>query len=95
MYRLGEPESIRYKQVVVFGVRRTRRDREQLKDWDVQRAKTKLLALTRNYDELPVLPDEADKEFALYKEASERARQLTHNVQAGVLGPQQVDPQPQ
>src|SRR6266852_9391935 len=61
----GEPESIRFKQVVVFGVRRTRREREQLKDWDVQRAKTKLLALTRNYDELPVLPDEADKEFAV------------------------------
>jgi tetratricopeptide (TPR) repeat protein len=39
--------------------------------------------------------DQADKEFAVYKEASERARQLTHNVQAGVLGPQQVDPQAQ
>ena len=37
----------------------------------------------------------ADKEFAVYKETSERARQLTHNVQAGVLGPQQVDPQTQ
>ena len=61
IYRLGEPESIRYKQVVVFGVRRTRREREQLKDWDVQRAKTKLLAYTRTYDELPVLPDEATK----------------------------------
>jgi hypothetical protein len=49
----------------VFGVRRTRRERDQLKDWDVQRAKTKLLALTGNYDELPVLPDEADKEFVV------------------------------
>ena len=39
--------------------------------------------------------EQADKEFAVYKEASERARQLTHNVQAGVLGPQQVDPQAQ
>ena len=65
IYRLSEPESIRYKQVVVFGVRRTRRERDQLKDWDVQRAKTKLLALTRSYDELPVLPDEADKEFVV------------------------------
>ena len=34
-----------------------------MKDWDVQRAKTKLLALTGSYDELPVLPDEPDKEF--------------------------------
>src|ERR1035438_8741685 len=61
IYRLSEPESIRYKQIVVFGVRRTRRERDQLKDWDVQRAKTKLLALTGSYDELPELPDEADR----------------------------------
>ena len=39
--------------------------------------------------------DEADKEFAVYKQSSEQARQLTHDVQAGVLGPQQVDPQEQ
>lgn len=37
--------------------------------------------------------DRADKEFAIYKEASDKARQLTHTVQAGVLGPQQVGPQ--
>ncbi|HEY7211505.1 MAG TPA: tetratricopeptide repeat protein [Bryobacteraceae bacterium] len=37
--------------------------------------------------------DEADKEFAVYKQTSERAREMTHDVQAGVLGPQQVDPQ--
>ncbi|MBV9251899.1 MAG: tetratricopeptide repeat protein [Acetobacteraceae bacterium] len=39
--------------------------------------------------------EEADKEFAVYKRTSEQARQLTHDVQAGVLGPQQVDPQEQ
>jgi tetratricopeptide (TPR) repeat protein len=39
--------------------------------------------------------DAADQEFAIYKRTSEQARQLTHNVQAGVLGPQQVDPQEQ
>jgi len=65
IYRLSEPESIRYKQIVVFGVRRTRRERDQLKDWDVQRAKTRLLGLARSYDELPVLRDEADKEFVV------------------------------
>lgn len=37
--------------------------------------------------------DESSKEFAVYRKASERAEQLTHTVQAGVLGPQQVDPQ--
>ena len=65
LYRLSEPESIRYKQIVVFGVRRTRREREQLKDWDAQPAKAKLLGLSRNYEELPALPDEADKQFAV------------------------------
>jgi len=30
VYRLTEPESVRYKQVVVFGVRRTRREKERL-----------------------------------------------------------------
>jgi len=39
--------------------------------------------------------EQGDKEFAVYKEASKRAGQLTHDVQAGVLGPQQVDPQTQ
>jgi tetratricopeptide (TPR) repeat protein len=39
--------------------------------------------------------EDADKEFAEYQRASEGARQLTHEVQVGVLGPQQVDPQDQ
>jgi hypothetical protein len=55
LYRLSEPESVRYKQIVVFGVRRTRREREQLKDWDASRAKAKLLGISRNYEELPAL----------------------------------------
>ena len=65
IYRLRELESIRYNQIVLFGVRRTRREREQLRDWDVQRAKTKLMGFARNYDELPVLPDQADRQFAI------------------------------
>ncbi len=36
--------------------------------------------------------EEADQEFAVYKQTSEQASRLTHNVQTGVLGPQQVDP---
>ncbi len=65
IYRLSEPEAVRYEQVVVFGVRRTWREREQLKDWDVQRAKSKLFGIARNYDGLPVLPDEPDRRFAV------------------------------
>ena len=47
---------VRYSQIVMLGVRHTRREREQLKDWDVRRAKTKLMGFARNYGELPVLP---------------------------------------
>jgi predicted RNA methylase len=65
IYRLSAPESIRYNQIVTFGVRRTRREREQLKDWEVQRAKTKLMGFARNYDELTELPSQADRQFAV------------------------------
>lgn len=65
LYRLSEPESVRYKQIVVFGSRRTRREREQLKDGDASRAKARLLGLSRNYEELPVLPDSADRQFTV------------------------------
>jgi hypothetical protein len=65
VYRLSEPEAVRYGQIVVFGVRRTRREREQLKDWDVQRAKSRLLGFARQQGALPVLPDEADRQFAV------------------------------
>jgi predicted RNA methylase len=63
LYRLSEPESIRYNQIAVFGVRRARREREQLKDWEVQRAKSKLLGFLRNVNALPALPDTPDRQF--------------------------------
>src|SRR6516162_6246451 len=65
IYRLSAPEAVRYNQIVLFGVRRTRREREQLKDWDVQRAKAKLMGFAGNYDELSILPDQADRQFAI------------------------------
>lgn len=65
IYRLSEPEAVRYNQIVLFGVRRTRREREQLKDWEVQRAKAKLMGFARNHDELAVLPDQADRQYAV------------------------------
>ena len=33
-YRLSEAASVKYKQVVLLGVRRTRRERDQLRDFD-------------------------------------------------------------
>ena len=57
IYRLTEPEAIAYKQAVVFGVRRTRQERERLNDHAVQQANWKLNDLTRRYEEIPPLPD--------------------------------------
>jgi len=65
VYRLSEPEAVRYGQIVVFGLRRTRRERDQLKDWDVNRAKARLIGFARNPNDLPVLPDEADRQFTV------------------------------
>ena len=39
VYRLEAPESVRYKQVVVIGARRSRREKERLTDSDVTRAR--------------------------------------------------------
>jgi hypothetical protein len=39
VYRLTAPESVKYKQVVLFGVRRTRRERDRLQDCEVSRAR--------------------------------------------------------
>lgn len=56
-YRLSHPESVKYKQVVLFGVRRTRREREQMKDRDVERARVRLADMSRKWEQLPSLSD--------------------------------------
>ena len=35
IFRLTDPESVRYRQVVVLATRRSRREREQLRDHDI------------------------------------------------------------
>jgi tRNA1(Val) A37 N6-methylase TrmN6 len=65
IYRLTEPEAIVYKQVVVFGVRRTRQERERLNDHLVQQANWKLNDLTRRYDEIPSLSDAPDRAYSV------------------------------
>lgn len=72
IYRLTEPEAIVYKQVVVFGVRRTRQERERLNDHSVQQANWKLNELTRRYEEIPPLPDLPDQLYTV--PSSPRAR---------------------
>lgn len=65
IYRLTEPEAERYKQAVVFGVRRSAGEKNRLSDQAVNQANWKLAELTRKYDEIPPLPDKADREYAL------------------------------
>jgi hypothetical protein len=65
IYRLTEPEGVAYKQAVVFGVRRTRQERQGLTDHSVQQANRKLNDLTRCYEQIPSLPDVPDRAYAV------------------------------
>ncbi|HLY62542.1 MAG TPA: DUF6094 domain-containing protein [Terriglobia bacterium] len=62
-YRLSEPECVRYKQVVVLAVRRSRRERERLKDADITRALVQYANLASNAARLTVLPAEPEAQY--------------------------------
>lgn len=63
--RLTEPEAVAYKQAVVFGVRRTRQERERLNDHAVNQGHWKLNELTRRYEAIPVLSDLPERTYAV------------------------------
>jgi hypothetical protein len=58
VYRLEAPECVRYKQVVVIGARRSRREREWLTDNDIARARLYYASLARNPSQIPAQPSE-------------------------------------
>ena len=60
VYRLTEPESVRYGQVAVFGVRRTRQERDRLRDAEIIQAQLWLASLEREVQKLSPLPPEPD-----------------------------------
>ena len=62
-YRLSEPECVRYKQVVVLAVRRSRRERERLKDADITRALVQYANLASNAARLSVLPSVPEAQY--------------------------------
>jgi hypothetical protein len=64
VYRLTETESARYKQVVVLGVRRTRQERDRLRDSEIIQAQLWLSSLERKLEELPPLPSEPEHLYA-------------------------------
>ncbi len=65
IYRLTEREAVTYKQVVVFGIRRTRQERERMSDHAVSQANEKLNDLTWRYDEIPPLPNAPDRCYVI------------------------------
>jgi hypothetical protein len=65
VYRLGASECVRYKQVVVIGARRSRREKERLTDNDITRARLYYASLARNQSQIPVLPSEPELRYAV------------------------------
>lgn len=63
--RLTEPKATAYKQVVVFGVRRNRQEREKLNDHAVHQANSKLNDLVRRYEEIPPLGEAPDRVYSV------------------------------
>jgi hypothetical protein len=63
VFQLDAPECVRYKQVVLFGVRRTRHERERLTDSDITRARLYYASLARNPSQVPVLPSEPETRY--------------------------------
>jgi uncharacterized methyltransferase DUF6094 len=65
IYRLTEPESVRYQQVVVLGIRRTRQERDRLRDNEIIQAQLWLSSLDGKLEELPPLSAEPDCAYAV------------------------------
>jgi len=57
VYRLTEPEAVRYGEVVVLAIRRNRREREQLKDAEIVRRRVQFASTGRQYEQLAVLTE--------------------------------------
>jgi len=65
IFRLGSPESVRYRQVLIAGVRRTRREREKLRDREISAGRSLFATLGREYERLAELPESRDDPYAV------------------------------
>jgi len=65
VFRLEAPECVRYKQVVVIGVRRSRRERERLTHSDITRARLYYAGLSRSLSQIPALPSEPEARYSV------------------------------
>jgi hypothetical protein len=55
VFRFGSTECVRYKQIVVFAVARSRRERDRTRDADISYCRNQLIAQGRQYELLPPL----------------------------------------
>jgi hypothetical protein len=65
VYRLTEPEAVRYRQVVVLARRRTRREREQLRDDDIILRRAQFASVGQQYGQFDVLADGITQWYAV------------------------------
>ena len=65
VYRLTEPESVRYGQVAMFAVRRTRQERDRLRDAEIIQAQLWLASVEREVQKLSPLPRKPDHLYAV------------------------------
>ena len=65
VYRLSEPKCVRYEQVVVLAVRRSRRERERLQDKEITQTRLQYASLARNPLRLPQLPSAPDAQYSV------------------------------
>ncbi|HXK03819.1 MAG TPA: DUF6094 domain-containing protein [Verrucomicrobiae bacterium] len=61
VHRLSEPECVQYKQVVVFAVRRTRRERDRLQEREITWWRLEYGRKSRSFEALPVLADQPQR----------------------------------
>ena len=64
VYRLTEPESVRYGQVAVFGVRRTRQEIDRMRDAEIIQGQLSLASVEREIQEHSLLSLEPDHLYA-------------------------------
>ena len=65
VYHLTEPDSVKYKQIVVMGVRLTRSERDRLQDSEITRARIWYESLARDPEKLSPLPSEPDHQYVV------------------------------
>ena len=78
VYALTEPECVKYNQIVLLGIRRTRSERERVRDDDVSRQRMEYYRKSRALDELRQFHPLTDRPVRLYAVPPTEPIMLTH-----------------